>query len=245
MKKRIEVKTQAEFDACVNEGNTAVVMEGRFVAYGSASVEAYGSASVKASGSASVKAYGSASVLAYGSASVVAYGSAFIRLFSALRIKASAHVVIMMHGTAQEIVGGTQVPCAPAPVTGADWCEAYGLDPDKADYKIPNIDAAIFEAIESGKAKGLQMSSWHGDDLKCDETNWCQTTHCRAGYAICLAGKAGFELEKKYGPEEAGKRIYAVSRPDLPLPDFHASDEIAMEDIRRCAGVALSEGQAQ
>ena len=73
------------------------------------------------------------------------------------------------------------------------------------------------------------MNNWHGQD--CDETNWCETTHCRAGYAICLAGKAGLSGEEvRFWI--AGKMIYAVSRPDdRPLPDFHASDEAAMADI--------------
>ena len=78
------------------------------------------------------------------------------------------------------------------------------------------------------------MGSWHGRD--CDEANWCKTTHCRAGFAICMAGKTGFELERKHGAEMAGRMIYAVSRPDKPLPDFFADNEAALEDIRAAAG---------
>lgn len=78
------------------------------------------------------------------------------------------------------------------------------------------------------------MSSWHGEE--CDESNWCGTTHCRAGYAICLAGKAGFDLEKKYGAEMAGNMIYAVSRPDRELPRFQASNSVALADIKKSAG---------
>lgn len=56
MRKRIKVRSQAEFDRVVADGNVAVCREGYF--------EASGSASVSASGSASVSAYGSASVSA-------------------------------------------------------------------------------------------------------------------------------------------------------------------------------------
>ena len=116
-----------------------------------------------------------------------------------------------------------------------------GADLSGADLSgvpvIPNIDAAILASIRKNKeagTNGLKMKSWHGNE-DCDETNWCETTHCRAGYAICLAGKAGFALEKKYGSAAAGALIYAASRPDKPIPDFHASDEDAMADIEACA----------
>ena len=108
---------------------------------------------------------------------------------------------------------------------------------------VQNIDAAMLAAIEANKASGkngLKMDNWHGAD-KCDETNWCETTHCRAGYAICLAGKAGFDLEKKFGPNVAGALIYAASG-SHPVPNFYDTNEGAMADIRRRAGVEPAEG---
>jgi uncharacterized protein YjbI with pentapeptide repeats len=92
--------------------------------------------------------------------------------------------------------------------------------------KIPNIDAAILASVEGDKACGLlDMATWHQ----------CETTHCRAGWAIHLAGKPGYALEKKFGPCVAGALIYMQSRPDKPVPDFHASNADAMADIKRCA----------
>jgi hypothetical protein len=137
----------------------------------------------------------------------------------------------MVHGTAATLEGGNQIQ-ALNPQIGSEWCEYFEIDPATTPFVIPDIDAAILKSIEANKAagtNGLDMGSWHGQE--CDETNWCDTTHCRAGYAICLAGKAGFELERKVGAETAGKMIYAASRPDKPLPDFHASNMQAMEDI--------------
>jgi hypothetical protein len=136
----------------------------------------------------------------------------------------------MVHGSAKTLEGGHQTAAMPEPTTGAEWCEYLGIDAAKCDFIVPNIDAAMLASIELHKdTNGLDMNRWHGG--ACDDTNWCNTTHCRAGYAICLAGKAGFALEKRVGSELAGKMIYAVSRPDKPLPDFYASNEDAMADI--------------
>ena len=107
---------------------------------------------------------------------------------------------------------------------------------------IPNIDAAILASIEKNKAagtNGLDMGSWHGkEDI--DETNWCGTTHCRAGYAICLAGKEGFALEKKYGSATAGMLLYMKSTPDAKIPNFYTTDERAMADLRERAAKQTS-----
>jgi uncharacterized protein YjbI with pentapeptide repeats len=123
---------------------------------------------------------------------------------------------------------------------GADLRDAYmgGVDLRDADlrdaylggayiFKIKNIDAAILAAIEA-PGNELRMSSWHT----------CGTTHCRAGWAIHLAGDAGYKLEKVVGSAAAGALIYAASRPDKPVPDFLASDADALADLRACAAEA-------
>jgi hypothetical protein len=69
------------------------------------------------------------------------------------------------------------------------------------------------------------MGHWH------DES--CRTTHCRAGWAIHLAGAAGYALEKQHGPQRAGAMLYRASTGRAP--HFFASNERALEDIRRCA----------
>lgn len=109
-------------------------------------------------------------------------------------------------------------------LSGADLRGAKGL-PTKAI--VPDIDAAILAAVEA-EGCALQMSDWHT----------CETTHCRAGWAIHLAGKAGAALEQRYGANVAGALIYAASRPDMPVPDWFASDAEALADLRRCAGGA-------
>jgi hypothetical protein len=89
---------------------------------------------------------------------------------------------------------------------------------------IPHLDAVILGAIETGGT--LDMSTWHQ----------CATTHCRAGWAITLAGEAGQKLEEKYGPERAGGMIYKASTGRIP--HFFATNADALADIRKCAGVA-------
>lgn len=85
---------------------------------------------------------------------------------------------------------------------------------------MPNLDRMILERIKSGKGS-LNMESWHT----------CNTTHCRAGWAITLHPK-GKELEEQLGSNAAGALIYAVSYPTLPVPDFMATNDDAMADMK-------------
>jgi hypothetical protein len=94
---------------------------------------------------------------------------------------------------------------------------------------IPHIDAAIVAAIQSGGR--LHMRSWHGRS-----NNWCGTTHCRAGWAIALAGDPGRELELAVGPSIAGAMIYLASRPGQLAPNFFMlNNHWAMRDLRDAA----------
>ena len=96
-------------------------------------------------------------------------------------------------------------------------------------YEIPivtDLDAKILAAVEA-PGNALDMSDWHR----------CATTHCRAGWAIELAGEAGKALEAKLGPSAAGALIYLASTGRGQVPDFMASNEAALEDLRRCAAL--------
>jgi hypothetical protein len=88
---------------------------------------------------------------------------------------------------------------------------------------IDALDVKILQALQSGGA--LKMDAWHT----------CETTHCRAGWAVYLAGSAGNELEKKYGPQRAGYMIYMASTGRVP--HFFASNETALADIREQAAM--------
>ena len=89
---------------------------------------------------------------------------------------------------------------------------------------VPNLHQSILAAIEHGGK--LDMSTWHT----------CETTHCRAGWAVTLAGGAGKALEGKIGPAAAGALITLASCPWMKrVPNFYASNEAAMADIKACA----------
>ena len=70
------------------------------------------------------------------------------------------------------------------------------------------------------------MDTWHT----------CDTTHCRAGWVVHLAGSAGYELESKSSTEFAAMMIYKESSPIKVSPvRFYENSEKAMKDIERCA----------
>jgi ribosomal protein L12E/L44/L45/RPP1/RPP2 len=95
---------------------------------------------------------------------------------------------------------------------------------------VPNLDAQILALVDAGTGK-LEMSSWHGGEYA--DENICSTTHCRAGWAIAIAGKAGRELERNTDAFRAGRAIYLASTGRVP--HFFASNERALEDLRECA----------
>lgn len=108
---------------------------------------------------------------------------------------------------------------------------------------ISNIDAAILAAIRAGGR--LFMNGWHGPGYPYEEKRKCGTTHCRGGWAVHLAGEAGFALEDKLGTATAAALIYAASRPDKPVPSFYCSDEAAMDDIVACAAEQMGQSNAR
>jgi hypothetical protein len=74
--------------------------------------------------------------------------------------------------------------------------------------------------------------------------NWhtCDTTHCRAGWVVHLAGKKGYELEKKLGTPLAANKIYKKSS-NIEVKwslRFFDSNEEAMADMKRCAELEIN-----
>ena len=143
-----------------------------------------------------------------------------IQLGAAIKLAFKAHANL----AGADLAGAN---LAGANLAGADLARADLADADLGSIVVPivpNIDAAILAAIYADGCR-LYMKEWHN----------CETTHCRAGWAVHLAGKPGYELEKSIGPNAAGALIYAKSRPNKPVPDFYASDTEAMADIQACA----------
>jgi hypothetical protein len=89
---------------------------------------------------------------------------------------------------------------------------------------IPSIHAAVLAVASNPDA--LNMKNWHT----------CETTHCRAGWVVVLAGAAGKELEAKTSTMFAAMQIYKASSPIRVSPTrFFETNEKAMEDMKRCA----------
>jgi hypothetical protein len=113
-----------------------------------------------------------------------------------------------------------------ANLSGANltWADRSGANLTRAYIpKIDRLHSKILEAINAGGK--LEMNTWHT----------CETTHCRAGWAICLAGESGKKLEESVGSSAAGALIFAASYPEQKVPDFYATNKDAMDDIERCA----------
>ena len=117
---------------------------------------------------------------------------------------------------------------------GADWSGAdlsranlSGADlvGDLSLVKIESPHRKILAAI--GKGGCLNMQTWHT----------CKTTHCRAGWLVTLAGDAGKMLEACYGSSTAGALIHLASCEEKVVPNFYASDEDALADIKRLAAL--------
>jgi hypothetical protein len=117
-----------------------------------------------------------------------------------------------------------------ANLRGADLRDANLSDANLSDAnlrgvpKIEKIHQAVYAAASQPGA--LDMQSWHT----------CDTTHCRAGWVVHLAGDAGRAMEWCLGTSAAAAMIYLASDPNIGnIPDFHATNEAAMEDMKRLA----------
>lgn len=90
--------------------------------------------------------------------------------------------------------------------------------------QIPNLHQTVLAAVE--KPGALCMNTWHT----------CETTHCRAGWIVTLAGEKGRALELASGTLFAAMQICKASSPIGVSPvRFFETDEIALADMRRCA----------
>jgi hypothetical protein len=89
---------------------------------------------------------------------------------------------------------------------------------------IENIHQKVLEAVDHPCA--LRMDAWHT----------CDTTHCRAGWVVFLAGEPGRKLEEHTSTQFAAMQIYKESSSIRVSPvRFFEPNETALADIKRCA----------
>ncbi len=109
--------------------------------------------------------------------------------------------------------------------TGCTYCsECFDTKGNFEAPVIENIHQAVLAAVSAEGA--LDMDTWHT----------CETTHCRAGWVVHLAGEGGKKLEARTNTPFAAMQIYkASSSIRVSHARFYEDNEKAMEDIRRCA----------
>jgi hypothetical protein len=91
---------------------------------------------------------------------------------------------------------------------------------------VENLHQKIYEAASQPEA--LAMDAWHT----------CEKTHCRAGWAVTLAGAEGKKLEKFFNTELAAMLIYDASCPGYKINParFRDSNDDALADMKKLAG---------
>lgn len=71
-----------------------------------------------------------------------------------------------------------------------------------------------------------------------DDWHTCDTTHCRAGWVVHLAGEKGYALEKATSCEFAAMQIYKASSDiKISCAEYYRSNEEAMNNIKECAAL--------
>ena len=116
------------------------------------------------------------------------------------------------------------VSLSAADLSSADLSAATGKPGLAGVPKIENIHQVVYQAASQPDA--LDMGGWHT----------CETTHCRAGWVVHLAGAAGKAMEFCIGTAAAAALIYLKSDPKLEkVPDFYALNSDALEDMRLLA----------
>lgn len=97
---------------------------------------------------------------------------------------------------------------------------------DVAGLYVYRLHRAVADAV-GDHAEHLDMGTWHTS---------CGTAHCRAGWAVTLAGEQGEALEESVGTERAATTIYRISDPSrIDLPLFFVSRRSAHRDIQHRA----------
>ena len=90
---------------------------------------------------------------------------------------------------------------------------------------VENIHQKVYDAANAPDA--LDMNTFHS----------CGTKHCRAGWALHLAGEQGYKLEAHTDSVFAAMMIFKTSSPNVPVSPvrFFEDNATALEDMRKCA----------
>ena len=107
-----------------------------------------------------------------------------------------------------------------------DCYDCSGCYDANGKFTVPVVEDIHRKVFDAASVEGaLDMRNWHA----------CETTHCRAGWVIHLAGEAGYALEKQTSPVFAAMQIYKASGYGISPCRFFDDNDAAMEDMRRLA----------
>ena len=94
---------------------------------------------------------------------------------------------------------------------------------------VKNLHKKIYESANQPHA--LEMSAWHA----------CEKTHCRAGWAVTVAGEEGRKLEKFFNTELAAMLIYRAVGYHINPARFYDDNDAALADMKRLAKEAKAQ----
>lgn len=119
--------------------------------------------------------------------------------------------------------------------SGCSGCSGCSdMPPAKSAMSIPVIEHIHQKVYAAASQPGcLNMSLWHT----------CETTHCRAGWVVTLAGEEGKRLEEATSTLFAAMQIYKASDPVNPISPvrFYDSNEKALADMKRLAEAEIAQ----
>ena len=107
--------------------------------------------------------------------------------------------------------------------SGCSGCS--DMSPQKTVMEIPVIEDIHRKVLEAASQPGcFDMGGWH-----------CETTHCRGGWVVTLAGDARRALEQQTSTLFAAMQIYKASGYEISPCRFYDSNDVAMADMKRLA----------
>ena len=110
----------------------------------------------------------------------------------------------------------------------SDCSDCVGKSDTLKIPKIENIDKVIYAAVTATPI-ALNMGRWHT----------CNTTHCRAGWVVHLAGDEGYALEKFFNSTAlAAQLIYRESGSPINPNRFYDSNDDALADMKLRANLS-------
>lgn len=105
------------------------------------------------------------------------------------------------------------------------------VENEEADFRLPVLVDVHQKVLEAASHTGaLNMGKWHS----------CETTHCRAGWVVVLAGEMARRMEEICGTRIVARVIYARSS-EIRVPDwtFFETEKVALKHMVKCAEMEI------